>query len=164
MSRDFDVHISRAIPERPSLSFKLIGTDKLSGGVGGWQEVPRQLREPLLVWTEQPLRVYTLPLRFDRFLPNWEYTVEGEIRALQDWASAGRASYQEYAPPTLVRVSGNVRVPLSITWAITELDWGEFVTNDRGERIRQDVTVTLKERAYAHEKGYADALRQALGE
>jgi hypothetical protein len=147
------------------MTLKLIGQDKLTGGVGGWKEVSRKLREPLLVWTEQPLRVYTLPLRFDR--ADWEQgnaTVEGEIRGLQDWGAAGRPSSGAYVDPTLVTVSGNVRVPRSIRWAITGLDWGDFITGRDGQRIQQDVTVTLTERANASAKGYADALREALGE
>ncbi|WOF23846.1 hypothetical protein N8K70_03960 [Microbacterium betulae] len=164
MSRDLDVRITALLPNRPHMTLKLIGTDKLGGGVGGWKEVPRRLREPILVWTEQPLRTYTLPLRFDRFLAGWEYTVDGDIRGLQDWASAGRRRTGEHNPPTLVRVSGNVRVPLSINWAITGLDWGEFVVNEQGQRIQQDVTMTLTESVPVTAQGYAEALREALNE
>ncbi|MGX9348162.1 hypothetical protein [Microbacterium sp. KNMS] len=164
MTRDLNVRITALLPGLPYMTLKLIGTDKLAGGVGGWKEVPRRLREPILVWTEQPLRTYTLPLRFDRYLPGWEYTVEGEIRALQDWASAGRRKTGEHNPPTLVRVSGNVRVPLSVNWAITGVDWGEFVTADDGQRIQQDVTLTLTESVPVTPEGYAEALREALNE
>lgn len=164
MTRELGVRITAMLPRNPFLSFKLIGTDKVSGGAGGWEEVSRKLREPLLVWTARPLYTYVLPLRMDRFLAEWEHTVEGDIRSLQHWASSGRRTDREHNPPARVRLSGNVRTPLSTQWVITDLDWGDFITNAAGERIQQDVTVTLKEYPPTDEKGYAEALKSALGE
>lgn len=169
MIYDRNVRITALLPGRPSLTLKLIGQEKFGSGAGGWQEVARKLREPILVWTERPLRTLELPLRFDRYMATYEETVDGDARSLEDWASSGYRADREHNPPTLVRVSGNVRsfaTPMSAStkWVVTALAWGEFITGKSGERVQQDVTATLTEYASVTPAGYAAALREALGE
>jgi len=166
---DPNVRITALLPGRPRLSLKLIGQEKFGSGAGGWKEVGRNLREPILVWTARPLRTLGLPLRFDRYGATYEETVDGDARSLEDWSSSGYRPDREHNPPTLVRVSGNVRsfatsMSASTKWVITALEWGEFITDGRGARIQQDVTVTLTEYGSATPAGYAAALREALGE
>ncbi|MGO1265595.1 MAG: hypothetical protein ACTMIY_03060 [Microbacterium gubbeenense] len=169
MIYDQNVRITALLPGRPRLTLKLIGQETFGSGAGGWQEVPRKLREPILVWTKRPLRTLVMPLRFDRYMATYEDTVDGDARSLEDWSSSGYRADSEHNPPALVRVSGNVRsfatsMSASTKWVITGLDWGEFITGSKGERIQQDVTVTLTEYGSVTPAGYAAALREALGE
>ena len=167
MSNGFDVVITALLPGSPRLTLKLIGQEKFGSGAGGWQQVKRKLREPGLVWTERPLRTLMLPLRFDGLSEIPRRRVDGDARSLEDWASSGYRPDREHNPPTLVRVAalaGTLRnfatgMSSSTKWAITGLDWGEFITSPNGVRYQQDVNVTLTQFTELGPAGYAAALR-----
>lgn len=160
MTRDLYVRLRASTRNAPRLRFKLIGDDQLSGGVGGWEQVDRKLRRPAIVWTKTPLRVYKLPLRLDGFTATSQVSVEQECRVLMGWGQLTHTRKGTKRPPTIA-LSGNVRVPLSLRWVITGLDWGDYLTSNSGRRIRQDVTVTLTEYIDLGSKGYAAALKKA---
>ena len=171
MSNGFDVVITALLPGNPRLVLKLMGVESFSSGAGGWQEVERPLREPALVWTKRPLRSLTFPLRFDGLSEGSPRRVDGDARSLEDWASSGYRPDGDHTPPTLVRVSalsGTLRnfatgMNSSTKYAITALEWGDFITSDNGVRYRQDVNVTFTPFTPLTPAGYAAALREALG-
>lgn len=172
MSNGFDVVITALLPDQPRLTLKLIGQETYGSGAGGWQQVERQLREPVIVWTKRPLRTLTLPLRFDGYSEDPVRRVDGDCRALEDWSSSGYRADREHNPPAIVRVAavaGTLRnfatgMSRATKWVVTKLDWGDMITDDTGVRLRQDVTVTLTEYTEVSPAGYAAALREALGE
>lgn len=172
MSNGFDVAITALLPGRPRLTLKLIGQETFGSGAGGWQQVDRSLREPVMVWTKRPLRTLTLPLRFDGYSDTPMRRVDGDCRSLEDWASSGYRPDSEHNPPAIVRVAavaGTLRnfatgMNRSTKWVITSLEWGDMITSEDGVRYRQDVTVGLTQYTEVSPSGYAAALREALGE
>lgn len=161
MTRDLYVRMKSSLRNSPRLSFKLIGDDELTGDAGGWEQVERKLRRPGIIWTKQPLRVYRLPLRLDGFGPTESQSIETQIRTLTTWCRPSSIGGGIVFPPS-IKLSGNVRVPLSVRWVITDIKWGDFLTNDNGRRFRQDVTITLTEYVVLGRKGYTAALKKAL--
>jgi hypothetical protein len=120
-----------------------------TGGVGGWEAVPRPGRRPLTVWrgVQEPLRLQ-LSLLLDRFLEGDEgYSVEPDIVALE---RMGGLDAGDPEPPLLV-VEGQLgRHDMSGAsqnrWVIESLDWGDAIRRQSdGHRVRQAVTVTLLE-------------------
>ena len=171
MSGGVKVVITALLPKEPQLTLKLIGQETFQSAAGGWTEVKRNLREPLPVWTERPLWQVTYPLQFDGY-SDWPHRrIDGDARSLEDWASSGRRKNGEHNPPTPVRIAaldGTLRnfatgMNKTTKWIITGLEWGEFITDTRGVRIRQNVNVTLTEYITTSPTGYAEALREALG-
>ena len=110
-------------------------------GYGGWDEVARPKRRPLTTWSGLPALRMTLPLLFDGLADG--NSQEKKIGDLERMATATAKNGQ----PPLVHISHTGRaVPhQERTWVITDLTWGDALMNERGNRVRQQVTVGLLE-------------------
>lgn len=132
------------VPNVPqaTITFDLVADPSLSGGVGGWTEIPRPRRTNAAEWTSTPARSQILPLMLDgmEYSKGVDVPVEPQIAALISWGTKHPATGQ----PTVLGVSGPVHATDG-RWVINDLDWGGLVRNGAGDRIQQKVTVTLLE-------------------
>lgn len=115
-----------------------------TGGVGGWESVPRPMRAPLTVWRGTEQFGYTIHLVLDGWADN--ASVEDDCRTLEQMGGLDSGDPE----PPLLHLSGSL--PHSYEkasqnlWAINALDWGtndDVIRNSDGDRVRQFVTVTL---------------------
>lgn len=136
-------YVAIAAPDRGLFVLARVGdgTPTVSGGVGGWEAVPRPLRRPLTVWrgTPDPLTL-SLPILLDGF--DEDKPVEKDVRTLEKMGGLDRGDPE---PPELI-VEG--AVPHSEThrgrWVLNGLDWGDAIRRaSDGQRVRQAVTLTL---------------------
>jgi hypothetical protein len=154
-------------PVRPAgrpLDLHLLGDDELTGGVGGWEAVPRPRRKAGTEWAGSELWSLTLPLLLtgitdSRKRPNT--SIEDEIRRLIDMGTKEKKTGQ----PPLLRVRGPLLIPnASIRWVITSIEWGPRIRNDRNRRIQQEMTVQLLEHVrLTVRRGPAAKTRDKLG-
>jgi hypothetical protein len=140
------VTLNPIIPNMPgmTLRFHLAGDDGLSGGVGGWESVPRPRRRATAEWVGTEPYLLSLPLittgvdaRGRRSV-----SVEPKLRKLVKLAQPTKRTGE---PPILL-VRGPVRLPSpKMRWVITGFEWGEQMRGPGGRRIQQEVTVHLME-------------------
>lgn len=128
------------------------GSPTLSGGVGGWEPVPRPGRRPLTVWRgiADPLTM-TLPLLFDGYgdpaatrVGEVGLSVEDEIRVLE---RMGGLDKDDPEPPT-VSVEGALPHDRSRAkqnrWVVSAITWGDAIRRPSdGHRVRQVAEVVL---------------------
>lgn len=117
-----------------------------SGGVGGWEEVPRLGRRPLTVWRgPEALRV-TLPILFDRFAEGDDGgSVEAHCRAVLLLAGFDPAGFPGAHEPPVLCMDGPVpHARRHNRWVVDTIEWGDSLRRQSdGARVRQFVTVTL---------------------
>jgi hypothetical protein len=111
---------------------------------GGYQLIPRQGRRPLVHWSGSEAPTMTLDLMIDRLMAG--KSVEDDVRVVEQMAGALVAGDTE-PPPLIVAgaaVPHSVEKSSSARWVIAEPpDWGERRHRYDGQRIRQQVTLTL---------------------
>lgn len=128
--------------QRPRLEAEQLGDDTITGGGGGYEVRERGGRTPLTAWVATPGRTWTLPLTFDGYDATTETSVEQEIALLDSWS---RPLDSTDEPPPL-RVRARVgRAPATSRWVIDTIELGDQIRNTAGDRIRQDLTLTLLE-------------------
>lgn len=118
---------------------------KPTDGYGGFEEVARPHKKPIIDWPAgKPYRM-SVQLHLDGFF--WDASVEPGIQQLEQMARRGDGDQ----PPPRVRCTlpgGRPRSP-SVKWWIEDLDWGdgddERAYNGAGQHTRQRVTVSLVE-------------------
>jgi hypothetical protein len=117
------------------------GVPTPSGGGGGHEVVSIPGRKPVLVWRKADLLNMSLPILIDSFVD--DEPVAGEYAGLvRMW----RPLAPEDAPPPVKIEADGDSVPFThLTWRITNLEWGEALATDYGNRSRQAFTVTLTE-------------------
>jgi len=111
-------------------------------GYGGWTEVARPRRPTLSVWIGSPALRMSLPLLFDRWREG--DSIEGQLADLETLAAPSAA---DGAPPRIrLSAQGGIVPRQEKTWVIDNLTWGDgALTNRDGDRIRQQVTLSLLE-------------------
>jgi hypothetical protein len=109
----------------------------VSGGVGGWSEVPRPKRTAAVEWDGSPLSKLDLPLVFDGSADL--VSVEGEIDVLRDW---GRPPRDGLEPPVLQVLYGGLD---RYRWVLQDLTFGEEDRRFDGRRVYAEVGVQLLE-------------------
>src|SRR5215831_17983587 len=110
-------------------------------GYGGWEEVTRPRRSPITTFKAPPGLHLTLPL----LLNHWREgtSVEGMIATLE---RMGRATAANGDPPKVkLRAKGGHIPYQSRRWVIDTITWGEALMNKNGNRVRQQVTLSLLE-------------------
>jgi hypothetical protein len=113
----------------------------VDAGYGGWSEVARPRRRPLAVWVGSPALRVSLPIIFDRLADN--VSIERQISQLEKIATA---TGTDGTPPRIHFVAQGSAVPhQSSTWVIDSLAWGDAIMNSDGNRVRQQVTLSLLE-------------------
>ena len=130
-------------PRGPGIRFELIGDDTVTGGVGGWEDLPRPRRRAATDYVGTPAYTEVLPLLIDgtETSRGHDTPIEGRIRTLISWGVPRKGADR----PAVLRISGPLRVPASKRWVIQDLEWGPQIRNQAGRRVQQYVTVTLKE-------------------
>lgn len=133
--------MSRVTVSCPSLGFSVRAymgetPPTMTGGYGGWSITDRPRRVGLSTWDgRQPLQM-TLPLKLD----GWkvDQSVEGEVAILERMA----LPITEYATPPIVFVS-RPAPHASLEWVIQSIEFGDAIRRADGDRLRQDVVLTL---------------------
>jgi hypothetical protein len=115
-------------------------------GYGGWTLRARPKERALTTWEgTEPLRVQ-IDLMFDEFISRDAGDLETDIKALERMAGLTRDGE---SPPPLLRWEANAphdwRERPNYDWVIENLEFGEGLYNDWGDRLRQQVTVTFLE-------------------
>jgi hypothetical protein len=137
-------HIELRAPSRGLVFLARLGegTTTPSGGVGGWETIPRPRRRPLTAWrgTPEPLRL-SIPVLID----GWpDESVEDDCNVL---LVMGGLHGSDREPPELVLRGGvpyNVERRPNLKWVIESLDWGAYTRRpDDDARVRQAVTINL---------------------
>jgi hypothetical protein len=143
-------YVELRAPDNPKIGrMKVLlaeGSPTLSGGIGGWEAVPRPGRRPLTVWRgpQEPLRL-TLPIIFDRLAEGRNGgQVEDDIRLLEKMAGLDAGDPE---PPKLI-VEGELPHDYSRArgnrWVIESITWGEAIRRPGdGKRVRQIAEVVL---------------------
>lgn len=110
-----------------------------SGGYGGWEEIERPKRSPIINWKGAPARRLQLPLLLEGFAD--DSSVEGDILTLSILATANGLT-----EPPKVSVEGT-GIPGSgiVEWVIDDLQWKAKALNDDGYRTRIEIDLTLLE-------------------
>jgi len=137
-------HIELRAPSRGLVFLARLGEGSAtpSGGVGGWEALPRPRRRPLTVWrgTPDPQRL-SIPVLIDGWPNN---SVEDECNTLM---VMGGLHGSDRKPPELVLRGGvpyNVDRRPNLKWVIESLEWGAYTRRDGDDaRVRQAVTINL---------------------
>jgi hypothetical protein len=128
----------------PPISFVVrLGADRpnIDQGFGGWQEVARPRRSTLSIWQGQPALRMTLSIQFDEWVT--QTSVEREIAQLERLASPSASDAQ---PARVKLVARGSAVPYQARqWVIDNLIWGDAAINAKGDRVRQQVSLSLLE-------------------
>lgn len=125
------------------VTFDLVGAVTVSGGIGGWSEIPRPRRTTALEWTGTPGRSQVVPLLLNGLEAGGrgvDLSVEPQIRCVEAWGTPSDATDSE--PPPL-RLAGPIRTVGQ--WVLQDVSWGAEARNADGDRIQQFVTLTLLE-------------------
>lgn len=110
-------------------------------GYGGWSEVARPRRRPLTVWVGSPGLRLTLPILFDE----WRTGV-GVERSINQLERLATPSAKDGQPPRIrFKVKGGHVPHQKATWVVDNLTWGDALMNSNGNRVRQQVTLSLLE-------------------
>lgn len=121
----------------------LLGAERVNveQGYGGWDEVARPRRRPLSVWVGSPALRMTVPIILDDFVAG--RSVEHDITNLETLATPNAANG---TPSRLtIKATGGFVPHQTTVWVIDDLAWGDGEINDKGNRIRQAVTLSLLE-------------------
>jgi hypothetical protein len=131
--------LKQVSPVGASLTFALDPSDvRLTGGVGGWDEIAHPKTASSVEYAGQPLRTLTIEALFD----GWQKqaSVEEPLRVLDVW---GRIPAGRREPAVLQFLYANLS---AYRWVVNGLDLGDQLRRSSdGQRVRQGVTITLLE-------------------
>jgi hypothetical protein len=114
---------------------------KVESGYGGWEEVPRPRRPPITTFKGLPALRMTLPILLDEWVSG--KSIEKQIG---DLSLMGRAVGSDGEPPTVkVTATGGAIPYQGRKWVVSDLTFGDALMNDAGDRVRQQVTISLLE-------------------
>jgi LysM repeat protein len=112
---------------------------KLSGGVGGWEDVERPGRESGTEWGGLPATTLPIPVLFDGLAKR--RSIEAEI-ALLYFMGRPPVGAKRGTPPPVVKLAGMVP-HYGRSWVINGIDEGDAIWNGTA-RIRLWATVTMR--------------------
>jgi hypothetical protein len=123
----------------PALAITVrLGEDspRLTGGLGGWTTVGRPRDVGMTVWEGVEPYQLALSLMFDGYAA--QRSQERALRALSRVARGDRES-----SPGVLHIDG---IPLPADdWVIESIEFGDAITRDGGDRLRQPLSLTLRE-------------------
>lgn len=126
------------------IRMELMGQDKLTGGGARWKTTDRARRRSVITWEGTDLHRRILPLQIDgmEISAGQDRSIEDDCLLLWAWGQP----LQTLGTPPWLHVTGPL-LPLGYTpwWVLDELEWGDCIRRADGQRIQQDVTVTLLE-------------------
>jgi hypothetical protein len=120
-----------------------LGADRpnVDQGYGGWSEVARPRRSTLSIWVGRPALRMTLSIQFEAW--STQTSVERQIAQLERLASPSASDGQ---PARVKLVARGGAVPYQArTWVVDNLTWGDAAANSKGDRVRQQVALSLLE-------------------
>ena len=129
-------------PVGPGVVFEPTDFPDDSGGVGGWESIPRPRRASAAAWVGSPERTIALPLELngiDGGGPLVDLSTTEQVRRVLSWGVKDKDTGQ----PPILQVIGVERVSPDDRWVLQDIAWGEFDRNDDGVLVRQALTLTL---------------------
>ena len=112
-----------------------------TAGFGGWNAVERPRRPPITTFTAPPGREMQLAILLDEWSSG--RSIEAELDQVR---KMGRPTSSDGEPPQLtIAALGNAVPGQALTWVVSDLAWGDALANENGDRVRQQVTLTLLE-------------------
>lgn len=110
-------------------------------GFGGWEEIERPRRAPLTTFRGTPALHLTLPILLDAWKSG--ASIERQIAAL---SRMGHASAANGEPPHVtISATGGAISYQGRQWLVADLSFGDALMNASGNRVRQQVTLSLIE-------------------
>lgn len=114
----------------------------VSQSVGGWDVVERPRRKPITTWKSAPNLTLTLPILLDRWRTG--ESIEKQISVVESMGT--NAGAKDGDPPILrIDAQGGAVPHQERRWVMSDLSYGDALMNERGDRVRQFVTLTLIE-------------------
>jgi hypothetical protein len=110
-------------------------------GYGGWQEVARPRRTTLSVWQGLPAMRMSIPILLDKF--RTQGSIERECAQLERLASPSASDGT--TPRVSFAAKGGAIPHQGRIWVVDNLTWGDAAMTTRGNRCRQQVTLSLLE-------------------
>jgi hypothetical protein len=111
-------------------------TPTVTDGYGGWKEVDRARRTSYVDWPGKPALKMTVGIVFDGLKE--DFGVMPQVKRLEAMALPGDG----VTKPPIVKLYGFVP-HTDLSWVISSIAWGESMRNDKGELVRQKMSVTL---------------------
>ena len=147
------VHIWTDDPQLDVYAWLSDAPPLIDSGYGGWEEIARPGRRPVTTFRGLPGLHLTLPILFNGWARpngNREHTTqEGRIATLEKMAGrdvSGLVATSDGEPPLVHLNAPGGEVPhQDRTWVISDLAWGDGIVDEYGDRVRQQVTLTLLE-------------------
>lgn len=142
------VSIKAMSPASPGIRFTQTDYESISGGAGGWEDIDRPRATSAVGWVGTPAKSVVLALELDGMEAlgvGRDRSLEADCAAIEAW---GLKTHATGVPPIL-RVSGLVTIKPSERWVVDTIEWGAYLRNSAGQRIQQDLTITLKRYAAA---------------
>ena len=113
----------------------------VESGFGGWEEVARPRKTPITTFKSTPGLRLTLPILLDK----WQEGVSIE-KTISDLQQMGRPIAKDGEPPHIKISAAGGAVPYQgRTWVLSDLGFGDALMNDKGDRVRQQMTLSLLE-------------------
>jgi hypothetical protein len=110
-------------------------------GFGGWDEIERPRRAPLTTFKGTPALHLSLSILLDAWKTG--ISIERQIAALE---RMGRPSASNGEPPHVKISSTGGAIPYQArTWLVGGLSYGDALMNRSGDRVRQQITLSLIE-------------------
>lgn len=138
------IRVKPTKPAMPGIEFEPNGDETLAGGLGGWETLERPRSTAATAWVGTPAATLDLPLLLEgrevRGIGR-DRNVEGECQRLERWG----LQHRKTGEPPILRVDGLLRVSGERRWVIQGIAWGEYVVNDQGRRVSQQLTLSLLE-------------------
>lgn len=125
----------------PSITVIKAGDVEAAGGVGGWQQSERMLREDADWWRGVPKQTMTIPVLIDRRIPNTVLTVEARLQTLR---RMGRRPQGGDRPPA-VTVVGDIPQHLRrVVWKIDEVRIGAYDMSRDDPKLMRRLAATVE--------------------
>lgn len=138
------VRVKPTRPAKTAVVFELFDNETRGGGIGGWESIERPRDTAATAWVATPPKTLELPLQLegrDGAGPGRDQVVEGLCRQVERWGSPT----QKTGEPPVLQVAGLPRVDKSDRWVLQDITWGEYVVNAGGQRVYQQLTLSLLE-------------------
>jgi hypothetical protein len=116
-----------------------------TGGIGGWQQVPRPDAKSLTEWSGQDTFTQSIPLLINGW--NDGNSVQGQAN---DIIALGRKTDGDEVPPVF-RISGAIHMPW-LLWVLEDVEW----LDGEEDVIRDTDTTLLRQAVILHVAEYED--------
>lgn len=134
------IRLKKSGSSSEGLKLEMNDYEQRSGGVGGWEVLPRPRQTAATGWLGFPEETLTLPVILNGIQAQGaDRPVERTMRQIRKWAQKQKSTGE---PPAL-EVHGLPSVPKTHRWVIQTLEPGVYETNAAGRIVRQELTLGL---------------------